>query len=201
LKSKFLLSLVAVLSAALMPLAAAAQVAPERHPAAEHAAPTYKYQAFLGVGYTSLNQVNQSRYGLNGITGAVSRDFTRHVGVTVNADYYRWAFMSGNPGSPSVLSISAGPEFKATLIGNFDGFVNILVGAEHTGGESMTPSVSFSGGFGGGLVYNLGQRWAIRASGERMSDSFSLTGNSTQLGYSPHTHYNQRGAVGVVYRF
>jgi hypothetical protein len=82
-----------------------------------------------------------------------------------------------------------------------DGFAHVLLGAEHTGGEGMTPNVSFSGGYGGGLLYNLSQHWGLRASGDRMSDSFSLANNSSSLAYSPHSHYNARATVGVLYRF
>jgi hypothetical protein len=82
-----------------------------------------------------------------------------------------------------------------------DGFVHVLLGGEHTGGESMTPNVAFAGGFGGGLVYNLSKHLALRASGDRIASSFSLRNNSPALGYSPHEHWNARGEFGVVYRF
>ena len=65
----------------------------------------------------------------------------------------------------------------------------------------MTPNISFAGGFGGGLVYNMSQHWALRASGDRVGASFSLSNNTQQLAYSPHLHWNARGEIGVVYRF
>jgi hypothetical protein len=200
LKSKFLFSILAVVPAVLMPLAAAGQVAPER-PVSERVAPSYKYQAFAGFAYTSLNQVNQSRYGLMGVKLALTRDFAKHFGITANGDYYRIATASGNPGTPSVISVVAGPEVHATLYGNVDGFAHVLLGGEHTGGEGMTPNISFAGGVGGGLLYNLSPRLAIRASGDRMADSFSLSNNTPGLAYSPHMHWNARAAFGVVYRF
>ncbi|WP_420236516.1 hypothetical protein ACOBR2_12880 [Telmatobacter bradus] len=201
LKSKFLLLLVAAVPAALMPLTAAGQVAPEHHRTTERGAITYKYQAFAGLGYTGLNQVGQSRHGLYGGTLAVTRDVTRHFGVTANGDYYKPSLSSGNPGNPSVLSVTVGPEVKMALFGNMEGFAHILLGVEHTGGENMTPTASFSSGFGAGVIYNLSPHWATRLSGDRQSDSFSFRNNSTELGNSPHTHYNARMAVGVVYRF
>jgi opacity protein-like surface antigen len=200
LKSKILLSIAAT-AAALMPLVAAAQVAPEKRPTVEKSGPSYKYEAYAGFAYTSLNQVNQSRYGLAGGDLALTRDFTKHFGITANGAYFRLATGSGNPGNPSVWSLAAGPEVRATLYGNMDCFLHALVGVEHTGGENMTPDISASGGFGGGLLYNMSQRWGIRASGDRMYDSFSLANNSPALAYSPHTHYNARATVGVVYRF
>ena len=184
-KSKFLLSILAMIPAALMPLAAAGQVAPERPPA-QQGVPTFKYEVFAGAGYTSLNQVNQSR---------------RHFGITALGDYYKVATGTGNPGNPSVYSALVGPEFRANLYGNFDGMVHGLLGVEHTGGEGMTPNISFAGGFGGGLVYNLSPRWALRASGDRIGAAFSLNNNTPALAYSPHLHWNARGEFGVVFRF
>ena len=201
LKSKFLLSLVAAAAAALLPLAAAGQVAPEHHRSAERGAQTYKNEAFVGFGYTGLNQINQSRHGLIGGTVAYTRDLTRHFGVAANADYYKYSMSGSNPGTPSVTSITGGPEFKMALFGNIEGFAHILLGGEHTGGENVTPSVGFSAGYGGGLIYNRTQHWAVRLSGDRQSDSVSFANNSAQLGNSPHTHYNARMAIGVVYRF
>jgi len=200
LKSKFLFTILAAIPAALMPLAAAGQVAKER-PVVERGAPSYKYEAFAGFGYTSLNQVNQSRYGLMGMKFAVTRDWGRHFGITANGDYYKFATGTGNPGTPSVISVLAGPEFHANLYGNIDGFAHALLGTEHTGGEGMTPNYCFAGGAGGGLVYNLSQHFGIRASGDRIADSFSLNNNTPALAYSPHMHWNARAAFGVLYRF
>ncbi len=183
-----------------MPLAAIGQLAPER-PKTQPGTPNYKYQVFALGGYTSLNQVNQSRYGLVGGVAGVTRDFGRHFGITVQGDYYKPAVGTGNPGNPLVYDLLAGPEVRANLYGNFDGFVHGLFGVEHTGGEGKTPNLSFAGGFGGGLLYNLSQRWAIRASGDRIAASFSLNNNTPALGLSPHRYWNPRGEVGVVFRF
>lgn len=204
-KSKFVLSYLAVIAAALMPLAAQGQIAPEK-PRSQGGPPSYKWEAFAGVGYTGLNQVNQSRYGLLGGRFGVTRDFGKYFGLTGQGAYYRTQAGTGtgdngNPGDPSDYSALAGPEFRANIYGNFDGFVHGLMGIEHTGGEHMTPNISFAGGFGGGLVYNLSQHWGLRASGDRVGASFSLRNNTAQLGYSPHMHWNARGEFGVIYRF
>jgi hypothetical protein len=201
LKSKFLLSLLAAIPAALIPLSACGQIAPER-PASERPAPAFKYEAYALAGYTSLNQVNQSRYGLIGGKAGVTRDFGRHVGITGMGTYYKvTAGSGGNPGDPSVWAALVGREFRANLYGNFDGFAHGLLGVEHTGGEGMTPNISFAGGFGGGILYNMSQRWALRASGDRIGASFSITNNTPQLGYSPHLHWDAQGEFGVVFRF
>jgi hypothetical protein len=186
--------------AALMPLAATCQITPAST-GADLNKPSYKYEAFLAGGYTSLNQVNESRFGLVGPKFAVTRDFTKHIAITANGAYYKYATGTGNPGDPSVYSVLAGPEFTATLFGKFDGMFHGLMGIEHTGGEHMTPNLSFAGGVGGGLIYNWTNRIAIRASGDRVGASFSLNNNSAALAYSSHRTWNARGECGVVYRF
>jgi hypothetical protein len=183
-----------------MPLAAISQVAPDR-PRTERAEPTYKYDVLVGFGYTSLNQVNQSRYGLEGVNIAVTRDWGRYFGLTADGAYYGWSYASGNPGKPTVNLILGGPVLHAPLYGKVNGFVRALLGGEHTGGENMTPSVSFAGGMGAGLDYVLSPHMVIRASGDDIASSFSVTNNSPQLGYSPHRRWNGRASIGVAYRF
>jgi hypothetical protein len=183
-----------------MPLAATGQAAP----VADRPEATYKYEAYAGYAYTSLNQVNQSRYGLQGVSLSITRDWGKYFGVLGEGSYYQWASSSatpGNPGNPDVSAVLFGPTVHAPLYGNLSLHVDLLLGGEHTGGENMTPKVSLAGGIGGGLDYKLTQRISMRASGERIGDSFSLTGNTAGLSYSPHLHWNARATVGVVYRF
>jgi len=85
--SKLLLLIVAVASAVSVPMAASGQVAPEKPPK-DLSGPTYRNEVFVGWGYTSANQVNQSRSGLQGVTGSVKRDFTDHFGVKLDGGYY-----------------------------------------------------------------------------------------------------------------
>jgi hypothetical protein len=65
----------------------------------------------------------------------------------------------------------------------------------------MTPNISFAGGFGGGLSYDLNRRFAIRLTGDRVGASFSLPNNNPQLNYSTNRTWNARGTIGVAYRF
>jgi hypothetical protein len=94
-----------------------------------------------------------------------------------------------------------GPEIHANVYGKFNGFFHALLGGEHTGGEGETPNISFAGGPGGGLEYNLSPRLALRASGDYIGASFSLRNNTPELGNSPHRTWNSRASVGAVYRF
>jgi hypothetical protein len=198
LKRTFLLTILALAPAALLPLASAGQTN-------DQAARTFKYSVYAGYAYTSLNQVNQSRYGLQGVNLSITRDFGRYFGVTAEGDFYSQPFGSpevvGSTTKPSVESVLFGPVVHANIYGKFDGFFHGLLGGEHTGGESQTPNVSFAGGFGGGLDYAFTPRFSARASGDLIGASFSLTGNSNQLGYSPHRTWDSRASIGVVYHF
>ena len=69
----------------------------------------------------------------------------------------------------------------------------------HTGGVAIQPDVSFAGGVGVGLDYNKNARWAIRAYGDDIGSSFTVT--PYQPGYSPHTRWNARAGIGLVYHF
>jgi hypothetical protein len=202
LKRKLLLSILAVVPAALMPLAATSQVASPRESATvDQGEPNYRYEVFAGYGYTSLNQLNESRSGLQGVNVSITRDWGKYFGVTADGAYYKYAIVSGNPGHPSVDTVLFGPVFHANLYGRTSGFFHGLIGGEHTGGESMTPNISFAGGVGGGLEYKLSQHFALRASGDYIGASFSVSGNSANLGYSPHRTWDSRAAFGAVYRF
>ena len=198
---KLLLSILAVVPAAFMPLAATSQIAPDRPARAEQAEPSYKYELFAGYGYTSLNQVNQSRYGLQGVNLSITRDWGKYFGLTADGAFYSHPLSSGNPGNPSVDVVLLGPVLHANLFKNIDGFFHVLLGGEHTGGESQTPNISFAGGAGAGMEYRLSPHFALRASGDDIASSFSLINNTPALAYSPHMRRNSRAAFGVVYKF
>ena len=195
-KRKWLLFIVALVPAALL-----AQVAPDRGTRPDRGEPTFKYQAFAGFAYTSLNQVNQSRYGLIGVNVELSRNFGRYFALTADGAYFPTSYASGNPGKPTVSMILGGPELHAPLYGKVNGYFRGLLGGEHTGGVGITPNVSFAGGLGGGLEYALSPRLVIRVGGDDILSSFSVTNNSPQLGNSPHMRGNARATIGLAYRF
>jgi len=201
LKRKWLLSILALVPAALLPLATSGQVAPDRGTRPDRGEPAFNYQVYAGFAYTSLNQVNQSRYGLIGVDIAASRNFGRYFALTADGAYYPNSYASGNPGTPKVSSLMGGPELHAPLYGKVNGYFRALLGGEHTGGEGMTPKVSFAGGLGGGLEYVLSPHLVLRLGGDDILSSFSLRNNSPLLGNSPHMRANARASVGVAYRF
>lgn len=160
-----------------------------------------KYQVYAGFSYTSLNQVNQSRYGLIGANAEFSRNFGRWFAVVGDGAYYPTSYASGNPGDPKVWMALGGIELHAPIFENWNLFGRALIGGEHTGGESMTPDVSFAGGPGVGIEHTIGKSWGVRASGDYIGSAFSLINNSPELGNSPHRRFNARAGVGLIYRF
>jgi len=204
LKRNVLLLILAAASIALPTLNSAAQT----RAAAQNTDQDYKNEVSIGYGYTALNQVNNSRYGLQGVDASYARGFGKYFNLRAEGDYYGMSFKTGlsststsNPGDPSVVDVLAGPEFHSNLYGRFGGSVRFLIGGEHTGGESMTPDVSFSTSYGVALDYKLNKRFALRGSGEKNSASFSMRNNSTNLGYSSHRSSNVHAAFSLVYHF
>ena len=195
-KRKWLLSVLALVPAMLL-----AQVAPDRGTHPDRGEPAFKYQAFAGFAYTSLNQVNQSRHGLIGFNLELSRNFGRYFALTADGAYLPAATSSGNPGNPTVSMILGGPELHAPLYDIVHGYFRGLIGGEHTGGVGVTPRVSFAGGPGGGLEFVISPRWVVRAGGDYILSSFSVTNNTSELGNSPHRRGNARATVGMAYRF
>lgn len=190
--------LLAGFAAVLLPLTAASQV-PEAGPPT---APTYKYSVYGGFAYTSLNQVNESRYGLIGGKVMVTRDLGKYFAAMGSGDYYEppsSGATPGNPGNPSVYSVLGGPEIHTNIWRNIDGVAFGELGVEHTGGEGMIPNTSFAGGFGGGLLDRISPRLALEATGDRVGASFSLNNNT--MNNSPHRTWNDRATIGVVFRF
>jgi hypothetical protein len=209
LKRTLFRALWAVFPAFLLIQNARSQAAPsgDQGPAGQGVS-SYKYEVYAGWGYTSLNQVNQSRYGLFGVELTATRDLGKYFGFSGFGNYYKPPLSFGgsnsqdtNPGDPSVYEVLAGPELHVNIYGPVSGFFHGGMGAEHTGGEGETPKLSFAGGFGGGMTYDIRPRIAIRAYGDKIGASFSLRNNTPELGNSPHRTWNSSGTVGIVYRF
>jgi hypothetical protein len=206
LKRKFLFTILAMVPAAIMPMMAAGQVAPAKRTVdADQADANYKWEGYAGYAYTSLNQVNGSRSGLQGVNASVTRDWGRYFGVTADGAFYKYAFshpiITNSTQAPSVSVVLFGPVLHANLYGPVSGFVHVLLGGEHVGGTDQTPNISFAGGLGGGMEYKVSRHLAVRASGDDIAASFSLIDNSPALGYSPHKRWSSRAAIGVVYKF
>jgi len=192
-----------MIAAALAPMAAAGQVNPEAAPASAQGG-TYKYEAYAGVGYSRIRQVPVTFSGLLGGKVSLARDWGKYFQLIGSVDYYKIGTGHGglsNPGDPSMYTFLVGPGIHAQLYNNLSGVVFAELGGEHTGGESMQPSISFAGGFGGGLTYYLGPRLGVQLTGDRVGASFSLPGANSQNAYSTHLTWNVRGTIGVVYRF
>jgi hypothetical protein len=198
LKSKLLLSIMAVAWALILPTAALGQIAPEKPPK-DITGPVYKYEAYVGYGYTSLNQVNLSRSGLQGVSASVARNFGDHFGIKVDGGHYAWSVTSKNPGTPTVDMVLVGPVVRGNLFEKWSGYAEGLFGGIHTGGVSIQPDISFAGGFGIGVDYNRSAKWAIRAFGDDIGSAFTI--QPYQSGFSTHMRWNARAGIGVVYHF
>jgi len=200
LKSTLLLSIVAVASALAVPIAARGQVAPERPPR-DLSGPDFKYQAFVGWAYTSLNQVNQSRSGLQGVNLSVMRGFGDHFGLKLDGSHYAWSVEASNAvvGNPTVDLYLAGPVVHGNIFEKWSAYAEGLIGAAHTGNISIQPNYSFAGGVGIGLDYNKNARWSFRMYGDDIGSSFTIA--PYQPGDSPHRRWNARAGIGLAYRF
>jgi hypothetical protein len=196
-----LLSILAVVAAAFMPLAATSQLLHHRGAAPpDNPEPTYKYEVMAGYGYTSLNQVISTRNGLQGVNVSVTRDWGKYFGLTADGGFYKFPYDAPNPGNPTVDMFLVGPVVHAHLYKQIDLLARVLLGVEHTGGEpGGTPVLSFAAGFGVGADYKLSQRFFLRASGDDIISSYGE--DPDHLGNSAHTHRNARAAFGVVYKF
>lgn len=193
-----LLRFVATISVAIAPLLAHGQLAKEKAPATT-TEPTYKYEAFVGFGYTSTNQINQSNSGLAGVDLSLTRDFGKYFGVTAQGGHYFFSVTSSNLGNPFVDQYLVGPSFHAPLYDNIGIFAHGLLGAEHVGNISIQPSESFAGGVGMGLDYRLSPHLGVRVYGDDIASSFTLT--PYQSGDSPHMRWNAHAAIGMTYKF
>ena len=201
--SKILLRISAVVAVALAPLVASAQVNSDSGPGPLQAAP-YKYEAYVGLAYTSIKQVPVSYSGLIGGKVSLARDWGKYFQLIASGDYESkgvgHSYLT-NPGSPSVYTFLVGPGVRVPLYGRLSGGLFAELGLEHTGGESMSPNISFAGGFGGGLTCNLNRRFALQLTGDRVAASFSLPNNSPVVAYSTHRTWDARGTGGLVVRF
>ncbi len=192
-----------MVGATLSPLTAAAQVNPEAAPAPQQVAPL-KWEAYGGVAYTRIRQVTNSYSGLVGGKVSLARNFGKYFQLMASADEYKLGTGHAglpNPGHPTVYTFLVGPVVHVQIFEKVSGEFFAELGGEHTGGEHMTPNISFAGGFGGGLSYDLNRRFAIRLTGDRVGASFSLPNNSPQLNNSTNRTWNARGTFGLVYRF
>jgi len=220
-----------MIMAVFMPLAATSQIIHARHreAPAEKPVAAHKYEVFAGFGYTSMNQVTESRYGLMGANVSVTRDWGRFFGLTADGAFYKFplshpAIQNSGSLTPWVDAVMLGPVLHAPLFGHVDGFFHVLLGAEHTGftgsplvSSSAYPNLSFAGGYGGGLDYKLTSHFSIRAAGDDIESSFvgpiylanppppnpaPPAGTcTTTSGCSPHEHRSSRAQFGVVYKF
>lgn len=187
-----------------MPFAAGAQVNPDAGKATDQGETISKYEVYAGAAYTRIRQVPSSYSGLVGGKMSLTRDWGKHFQLGGAIDYYKLGTGHAgipSPGAPWVYTALAAPGFHVDLFGGLSGQIFAELGAEHTGGESMSPSTSVAGGVGGGLAYRLKRNLALQLTGDRIGASFPEPDQSGSLGYSTHRTWNARVTMGLVYRF
>lgn len=215
-KSKFLLSFLAVVAVAMMPLTATSQIAPDKPPRTAPTEALPKYEIFAGAGYTSMNNVQQSRNGQLGVNVTATRDWGKYFGITADGGIYKYTYDATNPGNPTVDMLLFGPVIHAHLYGPAEVFVHVLLGCEHISGTAIssnpgsvatqpyaTPSVSFAGGYGAGVDYKLRSRFYLRIWGDdiRSAITADLPSTCANMGCSSHETRSARAGLGVVYKF
>jgi hypothetical protein len=210
--------ILAVVAVAFMPQTATGQKFHifHRHrgaaPATAQPASANKYEVFAGLGYTSLNNVNNSRNGLLGTSVSVTRDWGRYFGLTADGGFYQFTYNTPNPGNPTVEMFMLGPVVHAHMGGRVDAFAHALLGVEHISGQSSspglpysTPNISFAGGPGGGMDYRLSPRFSLRMAGDSIISSFAANTNLSacggNAGCSAHKTRSSRASIGLVYKF
>lgn len=193
-----MLAIAVTAAAACMPLNAFSQIIEEK-PAAPQTESGPKYEVYAGWGYTSLNQVNQSRNGLQGVEVGATRDFGKHFGLTGMYGHYAWAITSSNTDNPSVDMFLAGPELHAPLYERWNAYARALFGAVHTGNVSIEPGASFAGGGGIGIEYQIRPRISLRLGGDNIGSAFTAT--PYESGASTHTRWNAHAYLNVAYKF
>jgi hypothetical protein len=205
-----MLSVLAALAAAFMPITAASQIAPDKPPRTAPEAPYTKYELFAGMGYTSLDNVNQSRNGQIGVNLSVTRDWGKYFGITADGSVYKFTYDASNPGNPTVTLVLLGPVVHAHLGGKADIFFHVLMGGEHISGTPSNPAgtyasqnMTFASGYGGGFDYKLNGRYYVRAWGDNIITSIAanLPASCAGQGCSSHMNSSSRASIGVVYKF
>ena len=175
-KRKLLLSVLAVVPAIFMPLAATSQLHPRSSGATpEKLSTSYKYEIFAGYGYTSLNQVNKSETDCRVSDLSVTRDWGKFFGLTADGGYYKYPYDACHPKALATLhwmSCCSGRCFIPASSEHVRWFFSRAAWREHIGGVNAIPKISFAGGTGGGLDYRLNPHLVLRPSGDDIASSF-----------------------------
>ena len=157
----------------------------------------------VSLGYEYFNLALQpDRANLNGLDTAFTLDFKPRWGAQFDLSYARGSNVNGTTHHADALTYMGGPVFYITrgnrlttfahVIGGGARITGILVSSKGvTKGYINEPSVAF----GGGVEYQLSQRWAVRGTGDFVRASF-LTSPTTFGGLN-----NFRAIASIVYQF
>lgn len=157
-----------------------------------------RIEVFGGYSYLNIDPGTNlvSRQSANGWEASVSGDVHRWFGLEASvAGYYKTIPLG--TGLPDVkvhdYSYAAGPRLNYRPF-----FVHALVGGDHLTGSlsgASSSQDSFAAAFGGGVVWPIARRWAVRASGDYVLTRHNLIATNSI------TQNNFRASVGIVYIF
>jgi opacity protein-like surface antigen len=157
----------------------------------------------ISLGYQYFNLALQpQRANLNGADTTFTVDFRPRWGVQLDLAYSRGSDVNGTTHHADALTYMAGPVYYVTRRERLSTFVHVVGGGARVTGILISPKGVTKGyinepavALGGGVEYQLSQRWSVRGTGDYVRASF-LTSPTTFGGLN-----NFRATASIVYNF
>jgi hypothetical protein len=157
----------------------------------------------FSVGYQYFNlALEPQRANLNGVDTTFTVNFRPRWGFQFDAAYSRAADVNTTPYHADALTYMGGPVFYISRGPRLSTFAHVLGGGARITGVLISPKGITkgyidepAGAFGGGVEYQLSQRWAVRGTADYVRASF-LTSSTTFGGLN-----NFRAVASIVYQF
>jgi len=157
----------------------------------------------LSLGYQYFNlALEPQRANLNGLDTTFTANFRPRWGIQADIAYSRGSNVNSTPYHADELTYMGGPVFYVSRGPRLTTFAHVLGGGARITGVLISPKGITkgyinepAGAFGGGVEYQLSQRWAARGTVDYVRASF-LTSSTTFGGLS-----NFRAVASLVYQF
>jgi opacity protein-like surface antigen len=155
------------------------------------------------VGYQYFDlPLQPQRANLNGLDTAFTVNFRPRWGLQFDAAYSRASNVNSTTYHADELTYMGGPVFYISRGPRLSTFAHVLGGGARISGVLISPKGVTKGyinepaaALGGGVEYELSQRWAVRGTVDYVRASF-LTSSTTFGGLS-----NFRAVASIVYQF
>jgi opacity protein-like surface antigen len=162
----------------------------------------------IGVTQTSLD----NRFNLNGFNVSGAAYFTRHLGIAGDFSAHfdkRTDFFDTIPSQSNfkLYNITAGPQYKFSGFSRFTPFTHALFGIAHrnltetlsSGSDNFTDrTTSFAMNLGGGVDYELNDRFAVRLFQFDYNPIFLRSRTIDSIAFPGHTLNGVRISAGIV---